>query len=126
MNKLQKALNLTEDVSEKEANELALEIMKSKHSQTEEDIHLVADALINIGKYRLTGAGYSKEISDSIIAWAEKYFEEENKKVAYKITDVLYELTSPKAKETILKFAREVKDRNLEENLMDTYAYGGT
>lgn len=119
-------MNLKEDVSETEADELAFEIMKSRHSENKEDIHLIANAIINIGKYRLTGAGYSAEISDILILWAERYFDEENKVTAHKIADMLYELTSQKAKEKILQFSRNVKDKNLSKILMDTYAYGGT
>ncbi|WP_413665361.1 hypothetical protein ACG1BZ_09280 [Microbulbifer sp. CNSA002] len=100
MDPLEQGLNLKDDISEEDGNILALEIIRSEHSNHSGSVSNIVFALYNIGQYRLTGAGYSEEASDEITDWIEKHFDR-NDASSDKLAELLFELTSKKSDELV-------------------------
>ena len=125
MESLTTALNLNTDTTEEEVNRLALAIMESEYAKKKESVLEIATALLNIGQYRISGNGFSDNVSDIIASWIEKYFKE-NEIYTDKLVDVIYELTSKKSDELPMKLMDKVKDENLKRCLLDAFCYKRT
>lgn len=122
---LEQGLNLKVDISEEDGNALALEIIRSEHSNRKESVSNIAFALYNIGQYRLTGAGFSEEASDEISDWIEKYFDESDAS-SDKLADILYELTSKRSDELVQKLYSKTKNEYLRATLFNALSYKGS
>ena len=122
---LKTALNLDADVTEEEGNKLASAIMNSEQARQKEFVLEVATALYNVGQYRITGCGFSPEVSDAIALWIEKYFAED-RVYTDKLISLIYELTSEKSKQLPLRLIEKVNNEGLKASLLDTFCYMGT
>jgi len=122
---LKTALNLNADITEEEGNKLALAVMNSEQVRQKESVLEVATALYNVGQYRITGCGFSPEVSDIIALWVEKYFTE-NKIYTDKLVDLICELTSEKSKQLPLRLIEKVNDKQLKASLLQAFCYMGT
>lgn len=123
---LEKAFNLKEDVSAKEADELASLIIHSENINELNRAYHVAVALCNIGGYRIEGVGYSEEISNAVASWVAEIFDESNIELCHRLSAVLCELTSKQAKDVTLNLYHQTKNPNIKEYLIEAYMYGGT
>ena len=119
------ALNLDEGITEEEGNILAANIMCSDLVKGKGSVMKVAISLWNIGQHRISGVGFSSEVSDTISDWVEKYFDE-NEKYSDKLIDVIYELTSIRSDEMTRMLLNQVKNENLKGCLLEAYSYKGT
>ncbi|WP_153006730.1 hypothetical protein [Aeromonas schubertii] len=100
MSPLEEALKLERSITEEEGNNLAERILNSECSSKKELVYDVATALWNIGQHRYSGEGFSKNVSDMISHWLEKYFDE-NVPHVNRMIDVIYELTSEYSDEVV-------------------------
>ena len=125
MELLEIALNLNSDVTEAESNKLALAIINSEHAERKESVLEIATALWNIGQYRISGSGFSHEVSDVITLWIEKFFAE-NESYTDKLVDLIYELTSEKSKQLPLRLEKKVNNERLKASLVQAFCYMGT
>jgi len=125
MESLKTALSLNADVTEEEGNNLASAIMNSEQARQKESVLDVAVALYNIGQNRISGCGFSPEVSDAIALWIEKNFAE-NEIYTDKLVCLIHELTSEKSKQLPLRLIEKVNNEQLKASLLDAFCYMGT
>ena len=126
MSRIKEIASLKIDLTKEAGNILALEMLKDPNFHAPENTKIIAEALINIGNYRIDGSGFSDEVSDQYSKWIEDIFSESDLETAHKLADAMFELPSKNAIAVAQRLHSKVINESLKASLLDAICYASS